>query len=367
VTYAGGENFYGNTWVSHPATGFSSEESQLGDGVVGALDFAMINSTRSPTGTAADTSSTPIYNVGVAMEILPGIGSSSPSPAPPSPPTDTPTPGVNRIPTSTPAGTASAVVSSTPIPTPAATGTAGATPKSTTTPAVGSTFPLESSSVVGSATGGFHTELIGNRWWLIAPDGHGDFVRALSKFDTSCCGDQGNFSTYDMVAVKPAGGAASVLTAQGQDANGSDVVVGGVTLKAAGDAIVIGASNFRPEYTYFWLSQLGSGGTVQWYYLSSSGSWRLINGTGKPAAGVVLNSSAGYSMDTGGYYAPDANGFMAGGNPKADRVTWWATGRPNVTPWPTDFAPQVLSTLDATPRYYIEGVVAAAFSTGPGS
>ena len=193
----------------------------------------------------------------------------------------------------------------------------------------------------------------------------GTSFAGLSKFDTSCCGDQGGFSSYDMVAVKPAGGSANILTRQGQDANGGDVVVGGVTLKAVGDAIVIGASNFRPEYTYFWLSQLGSGGSVQWYYLSSSGSWRLINGSGKPAAGMVLNSSASYSMDVGGYYAPDGNGFMAGGNAKADRVTWWATGRPNVTPWPADFAPQVLSTLDATPRYYLEGVVTGAFATAP--
>jgi hypothetical protein len=63
-----------------------------------------------------------------------------------------------------------------------------------------------------------------------------------------------------------------------------------------------------------------------------------------------------------GYYAPDANGFMAGGNPNADRVTWWATEQPNVTPWPTDFVPQVLNTLDSTPRYYIQGVVTSQFS-----
>jgi hypothetical protein len=167
-----------------------------------------------------------------------------------------------------------------------------------------------------------------------------------------------------MVALQPNGASPTVLTGQAQDSNTSHVVVGGATLKAVGDTIVFGAKNFRPNYTYFWLSTLGSGGSIQWSYLSSAGQWKPINGTGEPASAIVSDAAHSYNMDVGGYYAPDSNGFMAGGNSNADRITWWATGQ-HVTPWPTDFVPQVLNTLDSTPRYYIQGVVTSAFSTPP--
>jgi hypothetical protein len=134
---------------------------------------------------------------------------------------------------------------------------------------------------------------------MIAPDGHGDFTRALSKLDTSCCGDAGGFSMYDMVALQPNGASPTVLTGQAQDSNTSDVVVGGATLKAVGDAIVFGAANFKPNYTYFWLSTLGSGGTIKWSYLSSGGTWKPINGTGEPASAIVSDAAQSYSMDVG--------------------------------------------------------------------
>jgi hypothetical protein len=359
VMYAGGESYYGNAWVSHPASEFSMEEAQIGDGVVGMLDFALMNLSVSPTGTAVDTVAIPIYNIGVLMEIQSASGVSNPTPisSPSASSAPTPTATTAGDPSPIPTPTSSQVLSPTTLPT--------TSPSSNPTPGAGGAFPLESGSVIGSATGVFHTQLIGDRWWMIAPDGHADFIRSLSKIDTVCCSDEGAFSSYDMVALQPNGASPTVLTEQVQDSNTSDVVVGGATLKAVGDAIVFGAANFKPNYTYFWLSTLGSGGRIQWSYLSSAGTWKPINGTGQPASAIVPDSAQSYSMDVGGYYAPDSNGFMSGGNPNADRVTWWATGKPNVTPWPADFTPQVINTLDSKPRSYIQGVVTSAFSTPP--
>ena len=45
--------------------------------------------------------------------------------------------------------------------------------------------------VVGRATGTFHLEKIGRRWWLVTPDGHGLFVRAVSKVDVADYGGSG--------------------------------------------------------------------------------------------------------------------------------------------------------------------------------
>src|SRR5712691_10786759 len=64
--------------------------------------------------------------------------------------------------------------------------------------AVAQIYPLESNNVSGNSTGAFHLELINGRWWIIAPDGNGDFIRSVSIFDTTNGTDwYGGFRSYD--------------------------------------------------------------------------------------------------------------------------------------------------------------------------
>ena len=119
--------------------------------------------------------------------------------------------------------------------------------------------------VQGTPGASFSVQKIGGRWWIVTPDGHGTFIRTVSKVDTNNdnvdCGGSGNFLTYDAVYIQPKDGRP---TANLQDAAAStitrDVVhpKSGVTLKDAGDAFFIGSGRFKPNFTYFWLDQLGA-------------------------------------------------------------------------------------------------------------
>jgi len=252
--------------------------------------------------------------------------------------------------------------------------------------AAAGTYPLEDSAVVGESTGAFHLQRIGDRWWTIAPDGSGDFTRAVSLFDTTNATNYyGNFRHYDMVALVPDGTPLNreslrhgrvlrgpvVVTQQAEDSNPSDVVLSSmkdpVTVQRLGDAIVFGSSAFPPEFTFFQLSRLGVGGAIRWYYLAAGGVWKPISGSGRPDRAIVLDASGSYSMDVGGgYYGVAADGFQNSDYPTSDRVTWWPTEiATGVTPWPSDFRPQVLAALGTVRRYYIKGVVTRAYSIPP--
>src|SRR6185437_16083562 len=91
-----------------------------------------------------------------------------------------------------------------------------------------------------------------------------------------------------------------------------------------------------PNFTYFWLQQLGSGGHIKWFYSTSNG-WKPINGTGNPSSGAKLNADGSVT---------NPNGL------RADRVIWWELS----SGLPSDFAMVTLPN-DGTPRYYIKGVV----------
>ena len=47
--------------------------------------------------------------------------------------------------------------------------------------------------VVGHAGESFHLEKIEQRWWVVTPEGHGMFVRAVGKVDTADYGGRGGF------------------------------------------------------------------------------------------------------------------------------------------------------------------------------
>lgn len=165
--------------------------------------------------------------------------------------------------------------------------------------------------VVGRRAESFHLEKIANRWWLVTPDGHGIFVRAASKVDTSDYGGSGGFLAYDGVYLQNAAGAISGnLRAAAENSLTRDVVqpVGKVTLKSKGDVFYLGSSRFKPNYTYFWLEQSGEGGKLLWYY-STTGSWKPIRNSGKPYKGAALNKDGSFHLDIGNYMAPDENGF----------------------------------------------------------
>ena len=232
-------------------------------------------------------------------------------------------------------------------------------------------YPLESQTISGTATGLFHTEMIGNRWWLIAPDGKGNFTRAVSLLDTTNGSDYpGGFRSYDAVALAPAVNPGRTIshvnvTSVAEDSNPGDVVLNGVTLHSVGDQIIFGSSRFLPEYTFFQLSRLGAGGTVKWYYLGDGQTWKLINGNGKPYQGTALKGG-NYNLDVGGqYYGVATNGFQISNSPTSERITWFPTGSAGVKTWPTDFTSRVISGIDRVPRYYLKGMVATAFSTAP--
>lgn len=220
-------------------------------------------------------------------------------------------------------------------------------------------------AVQGTATGSFHTQKIGDRWWEIDPLGHGIFLTAVSGVDPAWKSyeSSGGFLSYDAVYVQSTGGALSANLALAAASSTPNDVVGpsGATLAKVGDTIYLGW-RARPYITYFWLGRLGTGGKVRWSYSSSGSSgWALIGGTGKPAAGVALDADGSYDLDVGNDMAPDANGFGVGGSPKADRITWFDMSS---TGFPHDFAQVALPGTTGT-LYYIKGVVTAGFTTPP--
>jgi hypothetical protein len=225
-------------------------------------------------------------------------------------------------------------------------------------------------SVAGTATGAYHTEKLGNRWWIVTPEGHGMFVRSVSGVNTDPS-DFGGAITYDAVYLLAANAFTQNLKEQAYSSIVADVIhpSTGVTVGNLNDEIYFG-HGLPPNFTYFWLQQLGSGGHIKWFYSTSNG-WKPINGTGNPSSGAKLNADGSYNLDTGSYMAPDANGFGTWAtasdgsvtNPnglRADRVIWWELS----SGLPSDFAMVTLPN-DGTPRYYIKGVVTQPFSTKP--
>ena len=216
--------------------------------------------------------------------------------------------------------------------------------------------------VVGHAAESFHLEQIGKRWWLVTPDGHGMFVRAVSKVDTADYGGSGGFLAYDGVYLQTAAGEISPnLHVASASTIRRDVVhpATGVTLRSKGDSLVFGSSRFRPNYTYFWLDALGKGGKIVWYYSTVNG-WKPIEALGNPFKGEVLAAEKSYNLDVGNYMAPDAEGFGKWENPHANKITWWDMKRG----FPADFEPIGLPN-DAVRRYYLRAVVAREFTSPP--
>jgi hypothetical protein len=216
--------------------------------------------------------------------------------------------------------------------------------------------------IVGHAGESFHLERIGQRWWAVTPDGHGLFVRAVGKVDTADYGGSGGFLAYDGVYLQMAAGAMSPnLQAAAQSSLTGDVVhpAAGTTLKAKNDALYLGSSRFKPNYTYFWLDKLGQGGKLQWYYSTADG-WRLIADTGRPNKGAVLSSDGGFHLDIGNHMAPDKDGFGQWDDPKANRITWWTMDKG----FPANFA-RVSLPGDPTARYYLKAVVQEDFTVPP--
>jgi hypothetical protein len=222
-------------------------------------------------------------------------------------------------------------------------------------------------SVSGQAGNSFHLEKLHRRWWLVTPDGHGMFIRAVSKVDVADYGGSGGFLAYDGVYLETAAGAmSSNLQAAAQSTppmphGRGDVVhpATGATLKNKNDALYVGASCFKPNFTYFWLDQLGQGGKVQWFYSTTNG-WRLVAGTGNPHAAAALSAGGAWHLDTGNYMALDEHGFGKWENRHANKIVWWNLQEG----FPADFAPISLPN-DPARRYYLKAVVQEDFATAP--
>jgi len=217
-------------------------------------------------------------------------------------------------------------------------------------------------SVAGHAGESFHLEQIGKRWWLVTPQGHGIFIRAVSKVDTSDYGGSGGFLAYDGVYLQTAAGATSPnLHPAAESSLPRDVVhpATGFTLKAKGDALYLGSSRFKPNYTYFWLDQLGQGGRLDWYYSTESG-WKPIGPGGRPHRAEAPGEEGAWNLDAGNYMGPDASGFGKWEHPKANRITWWDMKRG----FPADFAAVGLP-HDPLRRWYLKAVVRQEFSVPP--
>jgi hypothetical protein len=153
--------------------------------------------------------------------------------------------------------------------------------------------------VFGQRAESFHLEKIANRWWLATPEGHGIFVWAVSKVDTSDYGGSGGFLAYDGVYLQTAAGAISGnLRTAAENSLTRDVVQPGakVTLKSKGDVFYLGSSRFKPNYSYFWLEQPGEGGKLLWYYSTADG-WKPIRNSGKPYKGAALNEDGSFILD----------------------------------------------------------------------
>ncbi|MBM4042805.1 MAG: hypothetical protein FJ290_30320 [Planctomycetes bacterium] len=216
-------------------------------------------------------------------------------------------------------------------------------------------------SVKGKPGDAFHLEKLGTRWWLVTPEGHGIFIRAVSKTDTADYGGSGGFLAYDGVFVEAGGALSPNLAAAAENPLSRDVVhpASGNTLKAAGDALYLGSSRFRPNYTYFWLDTLGKGGRLEWLY-STKGGWKPLNGTGRPHKVQAPSGGGGYDLDAGNYMAPDENGFGKWECPTANRITWWDMAEG----FPADFEAVKLPG-DAVARWYVKAVVRQAFAIAP--
>ena len=122
--------------------------------------------------------------------------------------------------------------------------------------------------IEGKAAESFHLEKIGSRWWLVTPEGHGMFVRAVSKVDTSDYGGSGGFLAYDGIWLETSAGHWSTnLQAAAENSHTRDVVqsAGGVTLRARAMRCTSARRDSSPNFTYFWLDQMGAGG-IQWHY-----------------------------------------------------------------------------------------------------
>jgi hypothetical protein len=185
-------------------------------------------------------------------------------------------------------------------------------------------YELEHPNVSGTATGYFHLERLGQRWWFIAPDGTGFFPRAVALSDFSSSGAAGTgFRAYDAVALAPAGSSAyRMVTDETEDSDSSDVLMPGrsYTVRDPGDTILLGSSRFQPEFTKFQMSMLGRGGTIAWYYYSNSRSrctsppcWIPINRDGKPYSADTSDTSHSFALNvaSNAYQSRmvNANGF----------------------------------------------------------
>lgn len=212
-------------------------------------------------------------------------------------------------------------------------------------------YRLENSALTGTATGRFHLEHLGDRWWFVAPDGHAFFPRAIALLDFGQSGAAGtDFRAYGAVALRATGNSAyRVLTRQARDSNTSDVLMAGrrYTLRAPGDTLVFGSSCFRPEFTKIQMSVRGVGGTLAWYYYSDSAArcattpcWLPVNGNGRPYATDAGGVDSPFNLDTNAkaYQSRmvNANGFItpvaapvivAHGLPGSASYTYWAMPR----------------------------------------
>lgn len=217
--------------------------------------------------------------------------------------------------------------------------------------------------VRGTATGVWHFEIICNRWTFVTPAGNAAFVRAVSAVNDVPGSGRGGFQPYDAVYLQSAalGANPENFAAKAADTHPADVIhSNGVTLSAVGDAILFGSQQ-KPGFSHFVLSQLATGGEITWYYSKADGSWGLVNGTGKPFAATTLNALASYAMDVGNFYDTDSAGYETIRSPRSNVVTWFNLAAKT---FPADFAKAALPN-DATPRYYIRGVVTKAFTVPP--
>jgi hypothetical protein len=239
-------------------------------------------------------------------------------------------------------------------------------------------YPLENPSIKGMSTGYWHIERLGDRVWLVAPDGNSAFLRSVALFDSASSGPSGRgFRTYDKVLLVPSGGGNTDVSAAAED-NSTPLLVAGQshTLQNAGDAVYIGSKRFLPEYTFFQMSTVGAagtGGSVVWSYYSSSASkcggappcWSLLNGTGKPASADALNPAGSFYLDAGSDSGTNPTGFYSA-SANADVVQWFPLSAGGAA-WPSDFARATVSSLDGSQAYWwLKGVVSgAAFTTAP--
>ncbi len=213
----------------------------------------------------------------------------------------------------------------------------------------------------------FHLAKTGGRWWIEGPRCK-MCILAASGVNSDQSADAGGFLSYDAVYLQSATRQWSRNLAREAVSTSCDVVgfAESDTMHYAGDAIYLGSSRFRPEYTYFWLGRFGSNGAIRWYYGSAQG-WREINGNDRPFSGAlrdnrpsILDADSTYNLEIGGYMAPNAQGFGEWDNPNANRVAW----REVSEGLPPDFTARTIAP-DAVPRFYIKGLVVKSFATAP--